>query len=127
VKLGDTQAQGQQTTLKGLNLFLAVSALFGGWVLMKDPTGGIIYMPVENMKYSPFSDYLIPGIILFVFNGLFNLAIKLFPLYALCESFAQLCVKKIKFRRVTLSYTEFRREYFYKIKIKVNYYLPLYL
>jgi hypothetical protein len=42
---------------------------------MKDPAGGIIKMPLENLKYSPFKDFLIPGIILFVFNGLFSLVI----------------------------------------------------
>ena len=63
-----------------LLIFLAVSALFGGYVLIKDPTGGIIHMPVENMKNSPFSDYLIPGIILFVCNGLFSMAIFILTL-----------------------------------------------
>lgn len=56
-------------------VFLSISALFGGYVLIKDPSGGILHMPVENMKNSPFTDYLIPGIILFVCNGLFSLAI----------------------------------------------------
>ena len=63
-----------------LLIFTAVSALFGGFVLIKDPSGGIMHMPVEAMKYSPFSDFLIPGIILFVFNGLFSLVIFILTL-----------------------------------------------
>jgi hypothetical protein len=58
-----------------LLIFLAISALFGGYVLIKDPTGGIIQMPLSNLEHSPFTDFLIPGIILFTFNGLFSLAI----------------------------------------------------
>jgi hypothetical protein len=58
-----------------LLIFLSVSALFGGYVLIKDPTGGIIHMPLSNLEHSPFTDFLIPGIILFTFNGLFSLAI----------------------------------------------------
>ena len=64
-----------------LLLFTSISAIFGGLSLMKDPTGGIIHMPLENLQYSPFKDFLIPGIILFVFNGLLSLAIFIYTLF----------------------------------------------
>jgi hypothetical protein len=58
-----------------LLMFNGISAIYGGWSLIKDPTGGLLQLPVEWLQYSPFKDFLIPGIILFIFNGLFSLAI----------------------------------------------------
>jgi hypothetical protein len=62
-------------------LFSSISAIFGGWNLITDPTGSFMKMPVEWLEYSPFKDFLIPGIILFVFNGIFSLAIFLLTLF----------------------------------------------
>ena len=39
-----------------------------------------MHMPIENLEHSPFKDYLLPGIILLVFNGLFSLVIFLLTL-----------------------------------------------
>ena len=58
-----------------LLMFNGISAIYGGLSLIKDPTGGLLQLPVEWLQYSPFKDFLIPGIILFIFNGLFSLAI----------------------------------------------------
>lgn len=58
-----------------LLLFNGISACFGGWMLMRSPDGSDLNMTVDLLNDSPFSDYLIPGIILFVFNGLLSLAI----------------------------------------------------
>jgi hypothetical protein len=58
-----------------LLLINGIGAIFGGISLMRDPTGGFMQMPVEWLQNSPFNDFLIPGIILFVFNGLFSLAV----------------------------------------------------
>jgi len=52
--------------------FDAVSALFGGFGLIYDPSGESMQMPIEFLKDSPFDSFLIPGIILFSVNGLFN-------------------------------------------------------
>ena len=65
-----------------LLMFNGISAIYGGWSLIKDPSGGLLQMPLENLHNSPFKDYLIPGIILFVFNGLFSLAIFVLTLPA---------------------------------------------
>lgn len=65
-----------------LLLFNAVSALYGGWGLMSDPSGKSMQMPLSFLEHSPFEDFLVPGIILFITNGLFSL---LFALMALLK------------------------------------------
>jgi hypothetical protein len=49
-----------------------ISAIFGGWNLMLDPTGRTIQMPLDWLQDSPFNNFFIPGIILFTVNGFFN-------------------------------------------------------
>jgi hypothetical protein len=46
-----------------------VGALYGGWQLVTDPTGGSMQMPLTYLQHSPFTNYLIPGIILLLANG----------------------------------------------------------
>ena len=58
-----------------LLLFNGIAACFGGWMLMRSPDGSAMNMTVDLLKHSPFSDYLIPGIILFIIIGLLSLAI----------------------------------------------------
>jgi len=53
-----------------VQLFQAVGALGGGAALIASPRGGIIKMPLSNLDGSPFKDFLIPGIILFVVLGI---------------------------------------------------------
>jgi hypothetical protein len=57
----------------------AAAALFGGYSLMNDPTGSNISLPVELLKGTIFPNYIIPGIILFLFLGFFPLFL-IFPL-----------------------------------------------
>jgi hypothetical protein len=40
---------------------------------MYDPTGGFMQMPLSFLEPTPFKNYLIPGIILFLVNGLFSI------------------------------------------------------
>jgi hypothetical protein len=56
-----------------LLLFNAISALFGGWILMSDPSGETLDMPIRYLEHSPFETFLVPGIILFITNGIFSL------------------------------------------------------
>lgn len=42
-----------------------VMALLGGYKLIKDPSGSLIGMPITMLAHSPFSNFLIPGIVLF--------------------------------------------------------------
>lgn len=58
-----------------LLLNLGFAALYGGWTLISDPSGGKFQWSVELLEGTPFQNFLIPGIILFVMNGLLPLAI----------------------------------------------------
>jgi hypothetical protein len=61
-------------------LFLGIGAIGGGGQFLLDPTGGIIGMPVDVLAGSPFTDFLLPGLILFTVLGLFPLVV-LYGLY----------------------------------------------
>jgi hypothetical protein len=50
--------------------FLGIGAVFGGAVLIVSPSGKLLGMPLSLLDKSPFSDFLIPGLILFVVLGL---------------------------------------------------------
>ena len=54
-------------------LFNGITACFGGWLLMYRPDGSALNMSVELLEHSPFSTFLIPGIILFFLIGLLSL------------------------------------------------------
>lgn len=54
-----------------LLLFLSLGALFGGVVLVLDPSGELLQMPAIILKNSSFNNFLIPGLILFTILGVF--------------------------------------------------------
>ena len=56
-----------------LQAFIGVGAVAGGLGLALDPTGGNVGMPLELLDETPFTNFLIPGIVLFVVNGLGSL------------------------------------------------------
>lgn len=49
--------------------FNAVGAFYGSIQMLRDPSGALLQMPLSFLERSPFQDYFIPGIILFVVNG----------------------------------------------------------
>lgn len=52
-------------------LFLGLSALGGGFMLIISPSGKLIGgLPLSILEHSPFADFLFPGIILFSILGL---------------------------------------------------------
>jgi len=53
-----------------LLLFNGSGALYGGWHLITHPDGSSIQLSMHWLEHTPFKDYLIPGIILFISNGL---------------------------------------------------------
>ena len=53
-----------------VQLLQAIGALAGGAALMASPSGRLMKMPSSNLDGSPFKDFLIPGIILFVVLGM---------------------------------------------------------
>ncbi|MBD3289755.1 hypothetical protein GF337_13190 [candidate division KSB1 bacterium] len=54
--------------------FIGIGAVIYGPLLIIDPSGGKAAMPVELLSGSPFSNYLIPGILLFLINGVGHIA-----------------------------------------------------
>ena len=56
-----------------LLVFNGVGALIGGWLLITQPDGSALKLSLDLLEHTPFHDFLIPGIILFVVNGLFSL------------------------------------------------------
>lgn len=57
-----------------LLIFLALNAIGGGLFLIADPSGKAIQISIELLQGTPFTDYLIPGIILLFANGILSLA-----------------------------------------------------
>ncbi|HET9136521.1 MAG TPA: hypothetical protein VFO76_07785 [Candidatus Kapabacteria bacterium] len=56
-------------------LFNASGAFFGGLNLMTHPDGSSIALPYEYIKTTAFKDYFIPGLILLLANGVFDLLV----------------------------------------------------
>jgi hypothetical protein len=65
--------KGLVTGLGVLQLFIGLGAVGGGLVLILDPSGSNLGIPLEELKRTPFSTYLVPGIVLLVVNGLGSL------------------------------------------------------
>jgi hypothetical protein len=57
-----------------LQMIIGVGAVIAGLLLMISPEGKILHMPLDMLKRSPFSNFFIPGLILFLVNGLGNVA-----------------------------------------------------
>lgn len=55
-----------------LLLLNGIGAFIGSIPMMLDPSGTTSNIPLRYLEHSPFSDFLIPGIVLFVCNGLFS-------------------------------------------------------
>jgi hypothetical protein len=55
-----------------LLLFIGAGALISGTMLFLSPDGALMGMPTDLLEGTPFSSYLVPGIILFTFVGVFS-------------------------------------------------------
>lgn len=69
-------------------LLNGVPALIAGVSLMKDPSGSGLGFNVNLLETSPFRNFFIPGLVLFLVNGVFSLItlfllIKQYKLYSL--------------------------------------------
>ncbi|MCP4610264.1 MAG: hypothetical protein GY845_16260 [Planctomycetes bacterium] len=60
--------------LGALQVFIGVGGFAGGFGLVTEPSGANLGFDVDLLSTSPFSDYLIPGLILLVVIGLGSLA-----------------------------------------------------
>ena len=58
-----------------LLVFNGISALIGGILLIADPTGAYLDMPLDLLEHSPFKNFLIPGMLLLALNGISSLLI----------------------------------------------------
>jgi len=65
-----------------LLLFLGISAIYGGGALIISPSGKLLGgLPLFILKNSPFSNFLVPGIILFLVLGV----LPIFTVWALIK------------------------------------------
>lgn len=64
-----------EVSLVVLELILGVGALAGGAMLMASPTGALFGMPLSMLEHSPFTSFLVPGLVLFVVNGVVPLGV----------------------------------------------------
>jgi hypothetical protein len=53
-----------------LQLFIGIGAVVGGVGLINDPSGASLGMSLSWLQDTPFTDYSIPGWVLFLINGL---------------------------------------------------------
>jgi hypothetical protein len=58
-----------------LQALLGLGAVASGGALLIAPDGHLMQMPVSMLKHSPFSNFLIPGALLFIFLGIYPLAV----------------------------------------------------
>ncbi|RJG17848.1 hypothetical protein DQX05_27205 [Paenibacillus thiaminolyticus] len=56
--------------LYALHLLLGIGALFGGAALVLDPGGHLLGVPISILNTSPFTNFLIPGLILLIMLGI---------------------------------------------------------
>lgn len=61
--------------LAGLHVLLGIRGVLGGGQFIVDPTGGIVGVSTSMLAGTPVSDFLVPGIVLFVGFGVFPLAV----------------------------------------------------
>lgn len=66
-----------------LLLFTSLGALIAGYLFIADPSGSKLHITVDWLKHSPFDNFLIPGIVLFIVNGLLNLIAAVFTVFEL--------------------------------------------
>ena len=57
--------------------FNAIGALYGGALLIIDPSGKMLMVPLSFLNGTPFHNFFIPGIILFIANGVLCLTIAI--------------------------------------------------
>lgn len=58
-----------------LHVFLGVNGLIGGGAFLLAPDGSLLQMPFSHLQKTPFSSFLIPGLLLFTFLGLYPVAV----------------------------------------------------
>ena len=78
-----------------LLLINGTGALYGGYELIAVPDGSSMQMPLSMLQYSPFHDFSIPGLILFVANGVYSLVVLAMVLFKYKHSAANVLVQGV--------------------------------
>lgn len=63
-----------------LLFIIGINAIFAGMLLMLEPDGTIIGLTPYILRFSPFKDFFIPGLFLFVLNGIANIVVAVLVL-----------------------------------------------
>ena len=58
-----------------LQFFLGLQGLFGGGAFLLAPDGSLIQMPFSHLENTPFADFFIPGLLLFLFLGIYPIVV----------------------------------------------------
>ena len=58
-----------------LQFLLGLGALGGGGFLMLGPDGHLLQMPLSMLKDTPFTSFLLPGALLFIFVGIYPIIV----------------------------------------------------
>ena len=94
-----------------LLLFNGIGAFYGSFKFITDPSGASLGMTLSLLEHSPFTDYLIPGIILLIANGILSFVVialillnaKIYPLAIIAEGcilFGWIAIQVIMLRNV---------------------------
>ncbi len=76
LSMNETEKKGRWIAfgLGAHQVFIGLGGVAGGVGLVSEPSSANLGLPLELLSESPFSDYLIPGIVLLVVNGVGSLA-----------------------------------------------------
>lgn len=67
-----------------LLIVVALNALIAGYSFITDPSGSGLGLTTEYLKSSaPFRDFLVPGIVLFVANGIISIVVSMLIIFRL--------------------------------------------
>jgi len=74
--MNETEKKGKWSAFGSgaFQVFIGLGGVYGGMGLVSEPSGANLGLSLESLSESPFSDYLIPGIVLFVVIGVGSLA-----------------------------------------------------
>jgi hypothetical protein len=76
-----------------LLLFNSIGAILGSWGMIGDPSGKSLGWTADMLRFSPFSNYLVPGIALLIINGIPSFAVAVlaikknanYPMYIILQ------------------------------------------
>ncbi|MDB5277517.1 MAG: hypothetical protein JWR61_2472 [Ferruginibacter sp.] len=66
--------------LFSLLAFVALTALFSGLLLISNPTGDLMHLPISLLTPTPFKNFLVPGIVLALAVGGINITAVIYNL-----------------------------------------------